>query len=65
MILRYKKENKPIIPMVPLLLNNSVFRSELRDEVMLMNYEQRFMFRDLLTQKLFDKCIKEIKGIKG
>lgn len=64
-ILRYNKENKPIIPMVPLLLNNSVFRSELRDEIILMNYEKRFMFRDLLTQKLFDKCIKEIKGIKG
>ena len=64
-ILRYNKENKPIIPMVPLLLNNSVFRGELRDEIILMNYEKRFMFRDLLTQKLFDKCIKEIKGIKG
>ena len=64
-ILRYNKENKPIIPMVPLLLNNSVFRSELRDEIILMNYEKRFMFRDLLTQKMFDKCIKEIKGIRG
>lgn len=64
-ILRYNKENKPMIAMVPLLLNNSVFRSDLRDEVILMNYEKRFMFRDLLTQRLFDKCIKEIKGIKG
>ena len=64
-ILRYNKENKPVIPMVPLLLNNSIFRSELRDEIILMNYERRFMFRDLLTQKIFDKCMKEIKGIKG
>ena len=51
--------------MVPLLLNNSVFKSEMRDEIILMNYEKKFMFKDLLTQKLFDKCIKEIKGIKG
>ena len=64
-ILRHNKENKPIISMVPLLINNTVFKSELRDEVVLMNYEKKFMFRDLLTQKLFDKCIKEIKGIKG
>ena len=64
-ILRYNNENKPIFPMVPLLFNNSVFRSEVRDEIILMNYEKRFMFRDLLTQRLFDKCIKEIKGIKG
>lgn len=64
-ILRHNKENKPIISMVPLLINNTVFKSELRDEVILMNYEKKFMFRDLLTQKLFDKCIKEIKGIKG
>ena len=64
-ILRHNKENKPIVPMVPLLLNNSVFRSELRDEIILMNYEKRFMFRDLLTQKMFDKCIKEVSGIKG
>lgn len=64
-VVRYNKENKPIIPMVPLLLNNSVFKSELRDEIILMNYEKKFMFRDLLTQKLFDKCIKEVKGIKG
>ena len=33
--------------------------------IILMNYEKKFMFRDLLTQKLFDKCIKEVKGIKG
>jgi len=64
-ILRHNKENKPIISMVPLLINNTVFKSELRDEVILMSYEKKFMFRDLLTQKLFDKCIKEIKGIKG
>lgn len=64
-IARYNKEHKPIIPMVPLLINNSVFRSELRDEIILMNYEKKFMFKDLLTQKLFDKCIKEVKGIKG
>lgn len=64
-IARYNKEHKPIIPMVPLLINNSVFKSELRDEIILMNYEKKFMFKDLLTQKLFDKCIKEIKGIKG
>lgn len=64
-IARYNKENRPIIPMVPLLINNSVFKSELRDEIILMNYEKKFMFKDLLTQKLFDKCIKEVKGIKG
>ena len=64
-IARHNKENKPIISMVPLLLNNSVFKSELRDEIILMDYEKKFMFKDLLTQKLFDKCIKEIKGIKG
>ena len=64
-VARYNKENRPIIPMVPLLINNSVFKSELRDEVILMNYEKKFMFKDLLTQKLFDKCIKEVKGIKG
>lgn len=64
-ILRHNKENKPIISMVPLLINNTVFKSELRDEVILMNYEKKFLFKDLLTQKLFDKCIKEIKGIKG
>lgn len=64
-ILRYNKENKPTVAMTPLLINNTVFRSELRDEVILMNYERRFYFRDMLTQKLFDKCIKEIKGIKG
>ena len=64
-VAKYNKENRPIIPMVPLLINNSVFRSELRDEVILMNYEKKFMFKDLLTQKLFDKCIKEVKGIKG
>lgn len=64
-IARYNKEHKPIIPMVPLLINNSVFKSELRDEIILMNYEKKFMFKDLLTQKLFDKCIKEVKGIKG
>ena len=64
-IARHNKENKPIVSMVPLLLNNSVFKSELRDEIILMDYEKKFMFKDLLTQKLFDKCIKEIKGIKG
>ena len=64
-VARHNKENKPIVSMVPLLINNSVFRSELRDEVILMDYEKKFMFRDLLTQKLFDKCIKEVKGIKG
>lgn len=64
-VCRYNKENKPIISMVPLLINNTAFKSELRDEVILMNYEKKFMFKDLLTQKLFDKCIKEIKGIKG
>ena len=64
-ILRYNKENKPTVAMTPLLINNTVFRSELRDEVILMNYERKFYFRDMLTQKLFDKCIKEIKGIKG
>ena len=64
-VARWNKENKPIGPMVPLLTNNSVFRVELRDEVILMNFEKKFMFRDLLTQKLFDKCIKEVKGIKG
>lgn len=64
-IAKHNKENKPIISMVPLLLNNSVFKSELRDEIILMDYEKKFMFKDLLTQKLFDKCIKEVKGIKG
>ena len=64
-VAKYNKEHKPIISMVPLLINNSVFKSELRDEIILMNYEKKFMFKDLLTQKLFDKCIKEIKGIKG
>lgn len=64
-IKKYNKENKPIIPMVPLLINNSTFKAELRDEIILMNFEKKFMFRDLLTQKLFDKCIKEVKGIKG
>ena len=51
--------------MIPLLLSNTVFKQELRDEVILSNYEKRYMFKDLLTQKLFDKCIKEVKGIKG
>lgn len=64
-VARWNKENKPIIAMTPLLLNNSVFKSEMRDEIILMNYEKKFMFKDLLTQKLFDKCIKEVKGIKG
>jgi len=64
-IARYNKENKPIIAMVPLLINNSVYKSELRDEIILMDYEKKFLFKDLLTQKLFDKCIKEVKGIKG
>ena len=63
-ILRYNKENKQTVAMTPLLINNTVFRSELRDEVILMNYERKYYFRDMLTQKLFDKCIKEIKGIK-
>ena len=64
-IFRCNKENKPTVAMTPLLINNTVFRSELRDEVILMNYERKYYFRDMLTQKLFDKCIKEIKGIKG
>ena len=64
-ICRYNNENKPVIAMIPLMLTNTVFRQELRDEVILTNYEKRYMFKDLLTQKLFDKCIKEIKGIKG
>ena len=64
-VAKWNKENRPIVSMVPLLINNTVFKSELRDEVILMNYEKKFMFKDLLTQKLFDKCIKEIKGIKG
>lgn len=64
-IARWNKENKLIIPMLPLLLNNSVFKTETRDQIIQLNYEKKFMFRDLLTQKLFDKCIKEIKGIKG
>ena len=64
-VCKFNKENKPIISMVPLMINNTVFKSELRDEIVLMNYEKRFMFRDLLTQKMFDKCIKEVKGIKG
>lgn len=64
-VCKWNKENRPIISMVPLLINNSVFKSELRDEIILMDYEKKFMFKDLLTQKLFDKCIKEIKGIKG
>lgn len=64
-IAKYNKENRPIISMVPLLINNSIFKSELRDEIILLDYEKKFMFKDLLTQKLFDKCIKEVKGIKG
>lgn len=64
-VCRFNKENRPTVAMVPLLINNTVFKSELRDEVILMNYEKKFMFKDLLTQKLFDKCIKEVKGIKG
>lgn len=64
-IAKHNKEIRPIIPMVPLLIDNSSFKSELRDEIILMNYERKFMFKDLLTQKLFDKCIKEVKGIKG
>jgi hypothetical protein len=64
-VVRWCKENKPVITMVPLMLTNTVYKAELRDEIILMNYEKKFMFRDLLTQKLFDKCIKEIKGIKG
>lgn len=64
-VCRYNKENKPVVAMIPLLLSNTVFKQELRDEVILSNYEKRYMFKDLLTQKLFDKCIKEVKGIKG
>ena len=64
-VCKFNKENKPILSMVPLMINNTVFKTELRDEIVLMNYEKRFMFRDLLTQKMFDKCIKEVKGIKG
>lgn len=64
-VLRHNKENRPTISMVPLLINNTVFKSNLRDEVVLNNYEKKYMFKDLLTQKLFDKCIKEIKGIRG
>lgn len=64
-IARWNKEKKQVVSMVPLLMDNSVFRTELRDEIILLNYEKKFYFRDLLTQKLFDKCIKEIKGIKG
>ena len=64
-IARYNKEQKPVVAMVPLLINNSVYKSEIRDEIILMDYEKKFRFRDLITQKLFDKCIKEIKGIKG
>lgn len=64
-ICRHNRENKQIISMVPLLYDNSVFSSQARDEVILLNYQRQFMFRDLLTQKRFDKCIAEIKGIKG
>lgn len=64
-VVRYNNEKRPIVAMVPLLINNSAFRSELRDEVILCNYEKRYMFKDMLTQKLFDKCIKEVKGVKG
>lgn len=64
-VAKYNKENRPTIAMVPLLIDNSVYKSNLRDEIILMDYEKKFMFRDLLTQKLFDKCIKEVKGIKG
>ena len=64
-IKRFNKENKPVIPMVPLLGSNTVYKTELRDNIIALDYEKKFMFRDLLTQKLFDKCIKEVKGIKG
>lgn len=64
-ICRFNKEQKPIISMVPLLYDNSVFDSQARDEIILINYQRQFMFRDLLTQKRFDKCIGEIKGIRG
>lgn len=64
-VVRYNNEKRPIVAMVPLLINNTAFRSELRDEVILCNYEKRYMFKDMLTQKLFDKCIKEVKGVKG
>lgn len=64
-VARHNKENKPVIAMVPLLIDNSVYKSELRDEIILMDYEKKFRFKDLITQKLFDRCIKEIKGVKG
>lgn len=64
-IARYKNEKKPVISMVPLLSDNSIFRTDLRDEVILKDFQKEFLFKDLMTQKLFDKCIKEIKGIKG
>lgn len=64
-VVRYNNEKRPIVAMVPLLINNSAFRSELRDEVILADYQKRYMFKDMLTQKLFDKCIKEVKGVKG
>ena len=64
-VARFNGEQRPVIAMVPLMINNAAYRSELRDEIILMDYEKRFMFKDLMTQKLFDKCIKEIKGIKG
>ena len=64
-VARYHNENRPVIAMVPLLLSNTIFKSDLRDEVILLNYEKKYMFRDLLTQKMFDKCIKEVKGIRG
>ena len=52
------------------LLTKPIMLLNLDDEYaqshkLLMNYEKKFMFKDQLTQKLFDKCIKEIKGIKG
>lgn len=64
-IAKYNKEKKPTIAMIPLLKNNTIFKAENRNQIILMDYEKKFMFKDLLTQKLFDKCIKEVKGIKG
>lgn len=64
-VCQFNNEKKPIIPMVPLLIDNSVFRVELRDQIILMDFQKKFMFRDLLTQKLFDSCIKDVKGIRN
>lgn len=63
-IAKYNGEKKIVIPMRPLMNDNSVFSTEYRDKIILMNFEKKYKFRDLLTQKLFDKCMKEVKGIK-